>query len=69
MLIKTMPFHWFFIGICFSGINFINCMEDAVDPNRRIGKINCNLGHFCVADSGEISFKLEEKQKKYFRQN
>lgn len=38
-------------------------MEDATDSNRR-GKMNCNLGHLCVADAGEIFIKLEEKKKK-----
>lgn len=66
MPIKTMRIHWFLISICFYGINFINCMEDAAaaDANRR-GKMNCNHGHFCVADSGEGSFKLERKKPKF----
>lgn len=60
---NTMPFHWFLISICFYGLNLINCMEDAADTNRR-GKLNCNLGHLCVPDAGEISYKLEENTKK-----
>lgn len=44
-------------------------MEDGGDTNRR-GKINCNVGHFCVEDSGEIFFKIltRKKNQKIFRQ-
>lgn len=60
-----MPIRWFLISICFYGINFINCMEDAADSNRR-GKINCNAGHFCVEDSGEIHFFKIRRKINYF---
>lgn len=43
-------------------------MEDAADSNRR-GKINCNVGHFCVADSGEIFFSKFRRKTKYFGKN